>query len=414
MSGVSQLEDYLDQLRAGARPDSSGEFTMDIGRQARRLGELSRAYPHRWLLFACQAAVAAGASKISVSSGLRADSVAFDLVDDPLARFPPTFLQGGSTSQEAGLLRAAFEWALSLGVECSLLVEGSEEAYVVRSDHQGTQRWWCPATGRRRVTLVAGRPSQPWWRRLLGRVEHSASLLVECRWRLACCPVPVTLDGFSLVSGRIDWLPGFRPPLTMLQIHLAPPGGPVGLALEHPSLRPSIRYAVGGACPQEAPPRPSSVPPLAEFGWLEVVPPQGERLELVANSGECDSQAWILGSWVHLNKLRQVAIRGGQSPDLQGFSGRRLGAQGAAFYHGRCDDRFFPVHFGMTANPIELSELGTEAWSVLWADTEFEFDASGLELVRTPRVLGQLEHCQNQIRQTQLRVARRWRAPRPG
>ncbi len=412
MAGVSQLEDYLAQLKADAVRESSGRFTVDLERELKRLGELSRALPFRWILFACQAAVAVGASQVRLSSGLRSDSIRFDLEGDPLEHFPPTLFERVAERAEAVFLRSAFEWALAARVDCSLLVEGPRAAYMVSRGKSGTQRLECRPSGHRRVMLVAGRPAQPWWKLGLGRVEQSAALLVECRWRLAFCPIPVWLDGLSVVSGRTDWLPGLRPPVTMQQIHLCWEQGCSRLALEHPCATPSIRYAVGGPAAAEGPSRASFVQPRARLGWLEVVPPPGQSVRLETRLDTPEGSDWCLGQWGELEGEQRVVVCGAKNPELVAFAGQRIAAQGTAYYHGRSLDRFFPVHYGMVANPIELSELGTEAWSVLWADDAFEFDASGMELVRTPRVLSQIENCQQQIRQTQLRVARRWRVAR--
>jgi hypothetical protein len=412
MAGVSQLEEYLAQLKADAVCESSGRFTVDLELELKRLGELSRALPFRWILFACQAAVAVGASEIRLSSGLKSDSIRFELEGDPLEHFPPTLFERVAERAEAAFLRSAFEWALAARVDCSLLVEGPRAAYMISRGKSGTQRLECRPSGHRCVVLVAGRPAQPWWKLGFGRVEQSAALLVECRWRLAFCPIPVWLDGLSVASGRTDWLPGLRPPVTMQQIHLCWEQGCSRLALEHPCATPSIRYAVGGTTPAEGPARSSFVQPRARLGWLEVVPAPGRSMGLELLLDAPDGPDWCLGQWGELEGMQRVMVRGGSNPELAAFAGQRIAAQGTAYYHGRSLDRFFPVHYGMVANPIELSDLGTEAWSVVWADDEFEFDASGLELVRSHRALSLIENCQQQIRQTQLRVARRWRMAR--
>jgi hypothetical protein len=404
MAGVGELEEMVARLSQDARLDSTGKFTVDLARGLEKLAQLARTYHTRWALFAVQAGVAGQAQQMHLSSGLRSESVTL-LFSGPLPeqlREARRFTRFDSQTQEDAdtttLLRQAVQWALAPGSGVNLVVEDAGGGFCLSGKNQNYQIHELPPAAASRVALVRERPHDPWWKNPFGRARNSLALLLECRWRLSFCPVPVKFDGLSLCSGMPYDLPGFPEPLMMEQLHLDPRGDYPCLATAHPRDIPANYYVLG----QQRERRPEWASPAAAVGWIELVHPGKMALSPGVPLGE----RFTLGSW-WTRDGQPEHVWADIRPDvlLPAFQSNRCRCRMALYYHGRSRDLLYCQRFGILLNPLELSELQTDAWTVILADDSIQTDPTGLNPVLNEELRARTRHLEEGIRHTQIRLA---------
>lgn len=416
MAGVSELEEMVARLSQDTRLDSAGKFTVDLARGLDKLAQLARTYHTRWALFAVQAGVAGQASQMHLSSGLRSESVTLHFPDQLPAqlREPGRFTRFDSQASEdldaTTLLRQAVQWALAPGSAVNLVVEDASGGFCLSGKNQNytlhelpppaqpkVQGGTAPAA---RVALVRERPHEPWWKNPFGRARNSLALLLECRWRLSFCPVPVKFDGLSLCSGMPYDLPGFPAPLMLEQLHLDARSDTNCLAAAHPRDIPANYYVLGDCLER----RPEWASPAAQVGWLELIYPG----RLVLGPGVPLGERFTVGSWWrHDGKPEHLWADVQDNCLLSAFQKNRCRCQMALYYHGRSRDLLYCQRFGILLNPIELPDLQTDSWSVILADDEVQTDPTGLNPVRNEALLKRAAHIEEGVRRTQIRLAAR-------
>lgn len=406
MAGVSELEEMVARLSQDARLDSAGKFTVDLARGLDKLAQLARTYHTRWALFGVQAGVAGQASQMHLSSGLRSESVTLHFPDqlpaqlrEP-ARFTRFDSQDSEDSHATTLLRQAVQWALAPGSSVNLVVEDSSGGFCLSGKNQNYTLHELPAAPLSRVALVRERPHEPWWKNPFGRARNSLALLLECRWRLSFCPVPVKFDGLSLCSGMPYDLPGFPQPLMLEQLHMDASREGACLAVAHPRDIPANYYVLGSHLEK----RPEWASPAAQVGWLELVCPG----RLVLGQGVPLGERFTVGSW-----WRQDGQPEHLWADLQdhcllsAFQSNRCRCQMALYYHGRSRDLLYCQRFGILLNPLELPGLQTDAWSIILAEDQLQTDPTGLNPIRNEALLQRAAQIEEGVRRTQIRLAAR-------
>lgn len=390
MAGVSELENYVAQLSQSAQLDSAGQFTLDLSRSALQMSALARTQPHRWAFFLTQAGVAGGATAIHLSSGLRAESVTLEFAEGPDGLSDARLLNQQREGESAfvQLVRLGLQWALAGQSQVDLVVETPRGGYCLSGDRLRE----LPGGSGTRLAVVRVRPAEPWWKIPFGRAKASLGLLLESRWRLAYCPVPVKFDGLTLSGGRPDHLPEFRKPLMVQQLHWLPDDRQgCRLKVAHPSLVPAVHYVLGDQVEE----RPLLALPVAEVGWLELVLPQPAQMSLwpgLPREGDC-----TLGSWSKDGKNWLVAVT-----DVQGYSMGR--SRLVMYYHGRSRDQLHCQRYGLLCDPVSLPTLQTDAWSVVWADDEVQVDPTGLTPIHDEYLSGHIERVERSIRRGQIRL----------
>jgi len=375
--------------------DSAGEFTVDLARSAKQMAALARAHPNRWAFFLTQAGVLAGARSIKLSSGPKVESVVLEFAqpfDDLLDPHAVSLTRPGE-APFLTLLRQGLQWSMACQGQISLLVQNPIRSYLLTSSPQGTQIAEVESAPFTRVALFRRDPLVPWWKRPFHQPRAAAELLVEGRYRLAYCPVPVKLDGLSLWSGQPDLLPNFRKPIMVAQFNLYKQGSGF-LAAAQPAQVPAQRYLIEGQVRH----RPSGSRPLPEVGWLEIV---GTESAQMVSSSNLDDGLYLLADWVH-----------GYTPTYLYLSDRlcrpglpTLPCGSVLYYHGRSRDQIFFQKHGLLSNPITLPELQTDAWTVVLADDEVRMDPSGLTPIIDDALTRRVGEIQEAIRRTQIRLA---------
>ncbi|MBN9413994.1 hypothetical protein ABS71_12885 [bacterium SCN 62-11] len=406
MAGVSELEEMVARLSQDARLDSAGKFTVDLARGLEKLAQLARTYHTRWALFGVQAGVAGKATQMHLSSGLRSESVTLLFPEQLPAqlREPGRFTrfdgQAAEDQDATTLLRQAVQWALAQGSSVNLVVEDTSGGFCLSGKNQHYQIRELPPAPAARVALVRERPHEPWWKNPFGRARNSLALLLECRWRLSFCPVPVKFDGLSLCSGMPYDLPGFPQPLMMEQLHLDARGDIPCLAVAHPRDIPANYYVLG----EQQQRRPEWASPAAAVGWLELVYPG--RLAVAA--GVPQGERFTLGSWwTHDGRPEHVWSDIQDDTLLPAFQGNRCRCRLALYYHARSRDLLYCQRFGILLNPLELTGLQTDAWTVVLADDLLQTDPTGLNPVLNEQLRLRAEAIEEGIRRTQIRLAPR-------
>ena len=407
MAGVSELEERIARLSQDARLDSAGKFTVDLAKGLQKLAQLARTYHTRWALFGVQAGVAGGANQMHLSSGLRSESVTLHFPGDLPAqlREPDRFTRFDARAEEDSeatiLLRQAVQWALAPGSAVSLVVEDRSGGFCLTGKNQNyTIHELAAVPGCSKIALVRERPHEPWWKNPFGRARTSLALLLECRWRLSFCPVAVKFDGLSLCSGMPYDLPGFPQPLMMEQMHLDG-GQSACLAVAHPRDVPANYYVIG----EQLVKRPEWASPTAQVGWLELVY-QGGRLAM--SDGIPLGDRFTVGSWWRQDgRPEHVWADVQETCMLPAFQNNRCRCRLALYYHGRSRDLLYHQRFGILLNPVELTELQTEAWSIIVADDSVQTDPTGLNPIHNEALLGRTRTIEEGIRRTQIRLAAR-------
>jgi hypothetical protein len=410
------------RLSQDARMDSAGKFTVDLARGLQKLAQLAATHHTRWALFAVQAGVAGRASQIHLSSGLRSESVTLHFCEQLPAqlREPGRFTRFDSLASEdqdaTTLLRQAVQWALAPGSAVNLVVEDGSGGYCLSGKNQNYTLHELPPASRTkvqggaaaspldppaaRVALVRERPHEPWWKNPFRRARNSLALLLECRWRLSFCPVPVKFDGLSLCSGMPFDLPGFPQPLLMEQLHLDTQSDSACLAAAHPRDIPANYYVLGNQLER----RPEWASPAAQVGWLELISPGHMALSQGVPLGE----SFTVGSWWRQDGQPEHIWTDIQDHCLlPAFQNNRCRCRLAMFYHGRSRDLLYYQQHGILLNPLELIALQTDAWSILVADDTVQTDATGLNPVRNEALLKQAAQLEEGVRRTQIRLAAR-------
>ena len=402
MAGVNELAEYVAKLSQAAQLDSSGQFTLDLARGLAQLSKLAWAYPNRWAYYLTQAGVAGGARAIHLSSGLRAESVTLEFAELPEELVDSrnvTRPESGQSSACLQLLRQGLRWVLATESPLDLVVESPRGGYCLSGQKSGYQLRELAGSQQTRVGLVRGRPAEPWWKKPFGRARSAASLMLESRWRLAYCPVPVKIDGFSLCSGVPDYLPDFHKPLMMQQLHLLPSDNSQSLATSHPGLTPAYRYLVD----EQVEERPKAASPVAEVGWLELVIPGGGQLNRA--TGVNRPEECMVGNWYQGAEPNYLTISCGHEAQMAEYSKQRCRCSAALYYCARSRDVLHCQRYGMLCDPIPLPGLQTDAWNVVWADDTVQVDPSGQKPILDEYLNLHIERLQQGIRQSQIRVA---------
>ncbi|MCW5872050.1 MAG: hypothetical protein KIS61_32670 [Candidatus Eremiobacteraeota bacterium] len=394
------------RLSRDAHLDSAGKFTVDLARGLEKLAQLARTYHTRWALFAVQAGVAGDVSQMHLSSGLRSESVTLLFPDQLPAqlREPGRFTRFDSQANEdldtTTLLRQAVAWALAPGSSVNLVVEDTSGGFCLTGKNQNYTIHEIPPATAARIALVRERPHEPWWKNPFGRARNSLALLLECRWRLSFCPVPVKFDGLSLCSGMPYDLPGFPQPLMLEQLHLDAPSHCACLAVAHPRDIPANYYVLGDQIER----RPEWSSPAAQVGWLELIYPG----RLVLGKGVPLGERFTVGSWWRQDGQPEYLWADVQDNCLlPAFQNNRCRCQMALYYHGRSRDLLYCQRFGILLNPLELPELQTDAWSLILADDTVQTDPTGLNPVRNEELLQRVRQLEEKVRRTQIRLAAR-------
>jgi len=408
MAGVGELEELIARLHQDAQLDSAGKFTLDLAKSLQKLSQLARTYGNRWALYATQAGVAGGASQMHISSGLRSESVTIKFTGDlpePLRdprRFTRFDSEGAEDAPDTLLLRQAVQWALAPGSSVSLVVEDRRGGFCLSGQHQNYQIRDLPAAEASRVALVRERPAEAWWRNPFRRARNSLALLLECRWRLSFCPVPVKFDGLSLCSGMPYDLPGVPPLILMEQLRLESDPSAACLAASHPGDIPAMHYLVG----EQVERRPQWATPPAQVGWMEMIHPTRNGM-LFLQDGPPAPGGFTVGSWWSAHGEPQHLSLNFQDCLMEVYDGRRCRCANALFYGRPSRDLVYFQRFGMLCNPLELTNLQTDAWTVIVADNTIQLDPTGLTPIRDEYVLRRSGEIEESIRQTQIRLAGR-------
>lgn len=402
MAGVSELEEYVGRLSQGARLESAGQFTVDLIKEARQMRALARSHPNRWAFYLTQAAVAGGAVSVQMSSGVRAESVTLEFLEGHSELDSPARLTEPSPDESVflQLLRQALRWALASEAAVDLLVEGPEVGFGLSGRKGHIQLLETASQPETRVALMRRRPAAPWWKWSFGGARASLALFLEARWRLAYCPIPVKFDGLSLCAGVPESLPEFRAPVMMQQLHLALEGGSA-LAVAHPGMVPAYQYISG----DQIEPRPAGASPTPTVGWLELLPVR--KLQRVPGLPSADHLT--AGSWWLGHEPEHLRLAESQAALLGLFSNERCACKNVLYYHGRSRDRIYCQRYGLLCNPLILTGLQTDAWTILIADDQVQTDPTGLTPVLNEYLLNRIEKMERDIRNTQMRLAERSR-----
>lgn len=408
MAGVGELEEMIARLNQDAQLDSAGKFTLDLAKSLQKLSQFARTYGNRWALYATQAGVAGRASQMHISSGLRSESVTLRFPGDlpESLRDPNRFThfdnQGTEDAPETLLLRQAVQWALAPGSSVSLVVEGRRGGFCLSGQRQNYQIRELPAAETTRVALVRERPQEAWWKNPFRRARNSLALLLECRWRLSFCPVPVKFDGLSLCSGMPYDLPGVPPLILMEQLHLESDPATDCLAASHPGDIPAMHYLVG----EQVERRPYMATPPAQLGWMEMIHPTRHGM-LTLQEGPPAAGGFAVGSWWSAQGNPQHLSLNFQDCLMEVYDGRRCRCANALFYARPSRDLVYYQRYGMLCNPLELPNLQTDAWTVIVADNTIQMDPTGLNPIRDEYVWRRSAELEENIRQTQIRLAGR-------
>ncbi|MFN8610509.1 MAG: hypothetical protein U0931_23420 [Vulcanimicrobiota bacterium] len=400
----------ISRLHQETRLDSAGKFTLDLARGLEKLAQLARTYQTRWALYALQAGVAGRAVQMHISSGLRSESVTlyFEGWLPQQLREPDQFTRfDGRSSQDSpmtGLLRQAVQWSLAPGASVNLVVEDAKGGFCLTGQQQNYKIHALPTIGlgQTRIALVRERPSEAWWKNPFKRARNSLALLLDCRWRLSFCPVPVKFDGLSLCSGMPFDLPGFPTPLMMAQLHLQSDQRRLGLAVAHPRDVPANSYVLGNELHR----RPEWSSPTAQLGWLELV--GGGEGALQVSPGVPLGDRFTVGSWWRPDGQPEHIWAQSLDPCLlTAFGGARCHCDKALFYHGRSRDLLYHQQYGVLLNPLQLTALNTDAWSMLVADDGIATDPTGLNPIHDQALNRRIEELEAGVRATQIRLAAR-------
>ncbi|MBN9414954.1 hypothetical protein ABS71_19385 [bacterium SCN 62-11] len=187
----------IQELLQECQLESSGQFTVDLAAQARKLVEFQSAEPSLFLLKGIQAAHALRALRITIK--LRRDEIVLEFdprkgssqgfdfpalfrgqIDEPFHHLRPMLLAAVASD----LAEIRLNWSDS----------GREQVWSWRAGHAQTQDQPAPSFNLPRLRLQLRLPSQAWWKRLRPSplLTHIHSELVR---RCALSPTPVELDG---------------------------------------------------------------------------------------------------------------------------------------------------------------------------------------------------------------------------
>lgn len=409
MAGVSQLEEMIGRLHQETRLDSAGKFTVDLTKGLEKLARLASTYQTRWALYALQAGVAGRAVNMHISSGLRSESVTLHFegclpehLRDPI-QFT-SFKDGGEADAPlTTLLRQAVQWSLAPGSSVNLVVEDCRGGFCLTGQQHNYRIHSLPTIGlgQARIALVRERPNQPWWKNPFKRAHSSLKLLLDCRWRLSFCPIPVKFEGLSLCSGAPYDLPDFTTPLMMAQYHLQSGTQKLELAAAHPRDIPANSYVLGNELHR----RPAGASPNAQLGWLELVSPFGS---LHVNPGVPLGDRFTVGSWWRPDGTPEHIWAELLDPCLMSaYEGARCHCDKVMFYHGRSRDLLYHQQYGVLLNPVQLTGLKTDAWTILVADDQLATDPTGLNIIHDEALTRRIQQLEEGVRSTQIRLAAR-------
>jgi len=395
MSGVSQLEDYLQQLQTEGQLQSRGQFSLDFEKALEKLGGMAVQNPHRWIFFAIQAAVAFQASWVRISASHRSMSLSFGF-ETPQAA--PSLLLDGLAFQNledrSGLpgyqeaaenLRQSLLWGRALEPpHFAMLVEGSHPGYMLSTHAAGME-----------LKELPPRPEQPTTCSLLltPGPRHSAltwntALQAESVYRLSFCPVPINLDGLDLSLGQSSLLirnPRRRQGNVKLweRYVLGPPQAVHGLAVLHPRLQPSAGYCLEGRPPVL---RDRSWQPASRCYWLDFSAP---GLSQIAWSVLRQPRGFCLAEWTQPDgETGALCLETEPWPELALFGGQRVLSQ-ALLTRLRVSGNYLVLsRHGMLLDPMPLDGLpmSAQGWVVVVASNALRTDASGLVPVRDERL----------------------------
>ncbi|MCA9790557.1 MAG: hypothetical protein KC910_02130 [Candidatus Eremiobacteraeota bacterium] len=192
---MSELEHYLDSARGG-QAESSGAFSVDPVKARQKLALYQFSDPYVYVLRLVQAAVAAGAEQVTVSSGRRAVELTFN------SRFAPESLEQLLTLAGAGPphLAAGLYGALNARASRITLTSGTTRLSLTPGGGQVGQ---AEPVGGTRIVIRRKAPGFFW------KSDRESALVRE-----RCCyaALPVVCNG-KIVNRAYLGLPGNDPDL---------------------------------------------------------------------------------------------------------------------------------------------------------------------------------------------------------
>jgi hypothetical protein len=393
VSEASEIERYLGQLSGEGELKSQGRFTLDFQKALEKLGVMASQHVHRWVFFACQAAVAYGASEMRISHNREAISVQFWLEHQP-----PSLLDGHSfqsVEEKPDLrgdaaadqcLRQALLWGRALSPsQFKMAVLGPHPGYLLTTTEAGMQ--YLPqdqaAESRTSCTLALWLP-----RRLADEMARlTSSLEAEATYRLSFSPLPVYLQSQLLSAGDASQLMRNRKrregnvKLWERYILTSSPPGEAAIAVVHPRLQPASTYHIEGRPPVQR--KRSCLPPPTCY-HLEFAGPEVAMADWTLDS---QPSGLTVAQWQeegHSETFLNLAVD--PQIELAAFDSQRVRSR-AIFTRMRVTGNYLVLaRHGMLLDPISLEGLPYEGWVAVVASNLVNTDASGLSAVRDERV----------------------------
>ncbi len=340
---MSELDRFIDGALSEASRDSSGTFTIDWKHALAKIGDLSRQYPERWILYFVQAAVAVRALRVDITCGSESIRVAIQLgqipldLDQVLAQREPA----------AAFAYSALLWSQARSPESVELLHQTEQGgSLYQIAGQKETRRPAPSASPRLVLTYCPQKAEP------------GPQLSEV---LSYCPVPVFLDTRPLPQGEpLDQdLPtyGYRIYRRMV---LAQPDALAVLAAAPPAKWPASRIFTTDLV--LGPKNPDSLAVLEIAGQLDHAPVQ---TRLGANG----NQLQLLPDWV-------------LPLEYSPWVGQLVRCH-AVFYRLRKPlGKLQLIYYGLRLEPIDIPELAEDGWGIAIANHSLKTDFTGLTVVK--------------------------------
>lgn len=361
---TSEIENYIYLLSQGLDSGGAGRFTLNKLVKSAALLAAADQYPYRWIYFALQAAVSAGAVSAQVGSNANSVSVEFDLAEVHQEFLSPDLLLGESApSQEAVRLWAqALLWANALSPHSILILcRGEHPGYqaTIVGEHS-SRHLLPPARQRTRLALLVNFANNP---KL--RVRLSAHLEKGLAQDMGFAPLGIRLEGREPSWGHSP-RPGYnRVALCMANLQ-----------------RPSV---IGLAQPQAL--KIGSYRSLRQSG--EVFHSDGPQLVLSGDIPDHPAQ-WtdLRTNWTNLSLYKtahkECLFALDYVPKIPGTNVVR--ARAIAFYHGQAPSQFSPIRDGLRLRPFILPEAPA-GWEVYWPTPGHPTDYPGTAAVENEAML---------------------------
>ncbi|MFN8611291.1 MAG: hypothetical protein U0931_27350 [Vulcanimicrobiota bacterium] len=198
----SPLENYLERELGEARQDSSGAFTLSPTEALRKLAGFQLPDKQSWACKVVQAAVAAGATGISLR--LLEREAVFSL-SGPIA-WEIEAVEQALLSPEPGPLRCLWHlkqglWSVGLHEGRPFWLQGAGWPQSLLWDGQALSRQDCPLAQKTVLWVSHARHDQPKGLAYYlgsGFSSHNADLLKEMLARCFVCPVPLDVDALRI------------------------------------------------------------------------------------------------------------------------------------------------------------------------------------------------------------------------